>query len=64
MTAELAMQAVKNVCLNVKITESIILQSDLGIPYTGKIFEDYLALKGNSVLKREEINHHKYNDFN
>jgi len=42
---ELAMQAVKNACLNVKVTEGILLHSDLGIQYTSKIFEDYLSLK-------------------
>ena len=84
MTAELATQAVKNACLNVKVTEGIILHSDLGTQYTSRTFEDYLALKGlihsfsrkgnpydnaciesfHSVLKKEEINHHKYSDFN
>lgn len=84
MTAELAMQAVKNACLNVKVTEGILLHSDLGTQYTSKIFEDYLSLKGiihsfsrkgnpydnaciesfHSILKKEEINHHKYSDFN
>ncbi|WP_242860626.1 IS3 family transposase [Clostridium sp. KNHs205] len=84
MTAELATQAVKNACLNVKVTEGILLHSDLGTQYTSKIFEDYLSLKGiihsfsrkgnpydnaciesfHSVLKKEEINHHKYSDFN
>ncbi|GAA4298494.1 hypothetical protein GCM10023142_38690 [Anaerocolumna aminovalerica] len=84
MTAELAMQAAKNACLNVKVIEGIILHSDLGTQYTSRIFEDYLSFKGiihsfsrkgnpydnaciesfHSVLKKEEINHHKYNDFN
>ena len=84
MTAELAMKAVKNACLNVKVIEGIILHSDLGTQYTSRIFEDYLSFKGiihsfsrkgnpydnaciesfHSVLKKEEINHHKYNDFN
>ncbi|WP_330392419.1 integrase core domain-containing protein [Anaerocolumna aminovalerica] len=84
MTAELAMQAAKNACLNVKVIEGIILHSDLGTQYTSRIFEDYLSFKGiihsfsrkgnpydnaciesfHSMLKKEEINHHKYNDFN
>lgn len=84
MTAELATQAVKNACLNVKVSEGIILHSDLGTQYTSRTFEDYLSLKGiihsfsrkgnpydnaciesfHSVLKKEEINHHNYNDFN
>ena len=46
MTAELAVQAVKNACLNVKETEGIILHSDLGSQYTSHIFEKYLVSKG------------------
>lgn len=83
MTAELAVQAVKNACLNVKDTEGIILHSDLGIQYTSQAFEGYLrskkirhsfSRKGNpydnaciesfhSVLKKEEIYLHTYQDF-
>jgi len=83
MTAELAIQAVKNACLNVKITEGIILHSDLGSQYTSHEFENYLCSKGiihsfskkgnpydnaciesfHSILKKEEVNHHKYYDF-
>ena len=42
ITAELALQAVKNTVLNVKDTEGIILHSDLGSPYTSQLFEDYV----------------------
>ena len=84
MSAEMAVRAVKNACLNVKVTEGIIIHSDLGTQYTSKTFEDYLSLKGiihsfsrkgnpydnaciesfHSVLKKEEVHHHKYIDFN
>ncbi len=84
MTAELAVKAVKNACLNVKDTKGIILHSDLGTQYTSRLFEDYLyskeiihsfSGKGNpydnaciesfhSILKKEEVNHHRYYDFN
>lgn len=83
MTAEMAVQAVKNACLNVKETEGIILHSDLGSQYTSQTFESYLSgkkirhsfsRKGNSydnaciesfhsVLKKEEIYLHTYQDF-
>lgn len=83
MTAELAVQAVKNACLNVKETEGIILHSDLGSQYTSQAFEGYLSEKGirhsfsrkgnpydnaciesfHSVLKKEEIYLHTYQDF-
>lgn len=43
ITAELALQAVKNAVLNVKDTEGIILHSDLGSQYTSQLFEEYLA---------------------
>lgn len=46
MTAELAVQAVKNACLNVRDTEGIILHSDLGSQYTSQAFERYLSTKG------------------
>lgn len=39
MTAELAVQAVKNACMNVKETQGFILHSDLGSPYTSQAFE-------------------------
>ena len=82
MTAELAVEAVKNACLNVRDTEGIILHSDLGSQYTSQVFEKYLgkngirhsfSRKGNpydnaciesfhSVLKKEEIYLHTYQD--
>ncbi|MGL4606475.1 MAG: IS3 family transposase [Eubacteriaceae bacterium] len=43
ITAELALKAVKNACLNIKDTEGIILQSDLGIQYTSRLFEDFMT---------------------
>ena len=72
----------ENACLNVKITEGIILHSDLGSQYTSQLFESYLSnakmrhsfsRKGNpydnaciesfySVLKKEEIYLHNYQD--
>lgn len=84
MTTELAVNAVKIACLNVKSTKGLILHSDLGSQYTSLKFEEYLkskqmihsfSRKGNpydnaciesfhSVLKKEEVNHHKYYDFN
>lgn len=83
MTAELAVKAVQNACINVKNTNGIILHSDLGTQYTSDIFENYLESKGiihsfsrkgnpydnaciesfHSVLKKEEINNHRYHDF-
>jgi transposase len=42
MTAELAVKAVQNACLNVPKTEGIILHSDLGTQYTSDLFEKYL----------------------
>ena len=82
MTAELAVKAVENACLNVRDTKGIILHSDLGSQYTSKTFEDCLSRKeilhsfsrkGNpydnaciesfhSVLKKEEIYLHTYQD--
>ncbi|MEY8392680.1 DDE-type integrase/transposase/recombinase [Lachnospiraceae bacterium 45-W7] len=46
MTAELAVEAVKNACLNVRNTQGIILHSDLGSQYTSQAFEAYLSSKG------------------
>lgn len=43
ITAELALKAVENACLNVSNTEGIILHSDLGSQYTSDLFERYLA---------------------
>lgn len=45
MTAELAVKALENACLNVKDTTGIILHSDLGTQYTSKLFEDCLQTK-------------------
>ncbi len=46
MTAELAIEAVNNACLNVKDTSGIILHSDLGSQYTSTAFESCLARMG------------------
>ncbi len=46
MTAELAVEAVTNACLNVKDSTGIILHSDLGSQYTSAAFENCLAGKG------------------
>ena len=82
MTAELAVEAVKNACLNVKNTQGILVHSDLGSQYTSQALERYLnsqgmihsfSRKGNpydnaciesfhSVLKKEEIHLHTYQD--
>lgn len=43
ITAQLALQAVKNAVLNVKDTEGIIIHSDLGSQYTSQLFEDYIT---------------------
>lgn len=42
ITADLALQAVKNATLNVPNTEGIILHSDLGSQYTSGLFESYM----------------------
>ena len=44
--AELATKAVKNACLNIKNTDGMILQNDLGSQYTSDIFENCLNSKG------------------
>ena len=46
MTAELAVEAVKNACLNVRNTQGILLHSDLGSQYTSQAFESYLHSQG------------------
>ena len=46
MTVELAVEAVKSACLNVKDTQGIILHSDLGSQYTSQTFERYLSRHG------------------
>ena len=83
MTADLAVEAIKNACLNVKDTKGIILHSDLGSQFTSPAFENYLSEKGmihsfrrkgnpydnaciesfHSVLKKEEIYLHTYQNF-
>lgn len=45
MTAELAVRAVENACLNIKSTEGIILHSDLGVQYTSQKFEACMKAK-------------------
>ena len=45
MTADLAVKAVENACLNVSDPSGIILHSDLGTQYTSDQFEKYLAKK-------------------
>ena len=82
MTAELAVKAEENACLNVRDTKGILLHSDLGSQYTRQVFEDCLSSKGirhsysrkgnpydnaciesfHSVLKKEEIYLHTYQD--
>lgn len=84
MTAELAVKAVENACINVKSIEGVIFDSDLVAQYTSQKFEACMKAKhmihsfsrrGNpydnaciesfhSLLKKEEINHQRYPDFN
>lgn len=45
MSAELAVKAVENTCLNVTDISGIILHSDLGTQYTSDQFEKYLSKK-------------------
>ncbi len=42
MTAELALKAVENACLNLNDPTGIIPQSDLGTQYTSDMFEKYI----------------------
>ena len=42
MITELAIKAIRNVCLNVKNTKWILLYSDLGVQYTNPALETYL----------------------
>lgn len=46
MTADLAIQAVKNATLNVKDTRGILLHSDLGSQYTSQAFQEYVSKNG------------------
>ena len=56
MTAELAVEAVKNACLNVRETRGIILHSDLGNQYTSRSFEKFLNSRGYGIhLAEREI---------
>ena len=59
MTAALALEAVKNACLNIKNTTGIILHSDLGSQYTCRLFENYIEEKGfkrfNAEKAAEEV---------
>ena len=48
MTAERALRAVKNACLNVGDTIGIIHHSDLSSQYTNYLFEEYR--KGNGII--------------
>ncbi len=43
MDAQLALRALKNAVLNVKHTEGILIQSDLGSQYTSNLFESAVA---------------------
>lgn len=43
ITARLALHAIKNIVLNVKDTEGIILHSNSGSQYTIQLFEDYMT---------------------
>ncbi len=44
--AELAAEAVKNACLNVRYIRGIIFHGDQGSPYTSQVFEIYLSNMG------------------
>lgn len=46
MTAELAIQAVKNACINIPDTKGIVIHSDLGSQYTSDAFEEYMQQIG------------------
>ena len=54
MTAELAVKAVRNACMNVSDTEGIIIQSDLGTQYTSELFHSLLKKK-KCIVKRIRI---------
>lgn len=43
MTAELALKAVRNACMNVSDTKGIIIKSGLGTQYTSELFERYFT---------------------
>ena len=46
MTAELAIEAVKNACMNVRETKDILIHSDLGSQYTSTAFEKFVSDRG------------------
>ena len=56
MTAELAVKAVENACINVKSTEGVIFHSDLGAQYTSQKFENCMKAKHmiHSFSRREK----------
>ncbi len=45
MTAELAVKAVGNACLNVKNTKDVIFHSDFGTQYTNQKFQEFISKK-------------------
>ena len=61
MTAELAVEAVKNACLNVKNTQGILVHSDLGSQYTSQAFERYLNSQG-MIHSFSRKGNHTYQD--
>ena len=42
MTADLAVQAVKNACLNISCTDGVLIHSDMGSQYTSQQFREYI----------------------
>lgn len=46
MTAELAIKAVTNACLNIRDRKGILLHSDLVVQYTSEAFERCLKERG------------------
>ncbi len=53
MTANLAVKAVENACLNISDISGIILHSDLGTQYTSNQFEKYLVIKIHHSFSRK-----------
>jgi transposase len=49
ITSELAVEALKNACINTKSTKGIILQSDLGTQYTSDLFTS--EVKGLGIIQ-------------
>ncbi len=60
MTAEPAVKAAENACLNVRDTKGIILHSDPGSRYTGKAFEE--CLSGKEISRPQQHRHLKRKD--